>query len=85
MVMLSKSPKPPRLGIYCSMNFFVESGDRSILSFFLDDDLILKSVERMLIAIQIQEENCDFVSCAFSGLSFIDDVRPHEQKIGFGT
>jgi len=35
----------------------------------------------MLIA--IQEEGCGFVGCAFTGLSYIDDVRPDEQKIEF--
>ena len=52
-------------------------------SLFLDDDLILEPdlVERILIA--IQEEGCGFVGSAFIGLSFVDDVRPHEQKIEF--
>lgn len=35
----------------------------------------------MLVA--IQEEDCGFVGSAVIGLSFIDDVRPHEQKIEF--
>ena len=50
---------------------------------FLDDDLILESdvVGRMLVA--IQEEGCGFVGCAVTGLSFIDDIRPHEQNIEF--
>ena len=50
---------------------------------FLDDDLILESdvVGRMLVA--VQEEGCGFVGCAVTGLSFIDDVRPHEQNIEF--
>ena len=50
---------------------------------FLDDDLILESdvVGQMLVA--IQEEGCGFVGCAVTGLSFIDDIRPHEQNIEF--
>ena len=50
---------------------------------FLDDDLILEPhvVETMLKA--IQEEGCGFVGSAVIGLSFLDDVRPHEQAIEF--
>lgn len=72
----------PRLGIAQQRQFLLNQAIAQY-SLFLDDDLILESdvVERMLIA--IQEENCGFVGCAFSGLSFIDDVRPHEQKIEF--
>lgn len=49
----------------------------------LDDDLILEPdlIARMLVA--IQEENCGFVGSALIGLSFINDIRPHEQKIEF--
>lgn len=50
---------------------------------FLDDDIILEPyvVDRLLTA--IQEESCGFVGSALSGLSFIEDVRPHEQAIEF--
>ncbi len=50
---------------------------------FLDDDLILEPdvVERMYAA--IREERCGFVGSAVIGLSFLDDVRPHEQAIEF--
>lgn len=50
---------------------------------FLDDDLILETfvVKQMLIA--IAQENCGFVGSGLIGLSFIDDVRPHEQAIEF--
>jgi GT2 family glycosyltransferase len=50
---------------------------------FLDDDLILESyvVEQMLSA--IEQENCGFVGSGLIGLSFIDDVRLHEQAIEF--
>lgn len=50
---------------------------------FLDDDLILEAyvVQQMLTA--IQEEGCGFVGSALAGLSFIEDVRPHEQAIEF--
>ncbi|KAM3097493.1 glycosyltransferase family 2 protein [Phormidesmis sp. 146-35] len=50
---------------------------------FLDDDLILESyvIEQMLTA--IQQECCGFVGSALTGLSFVDDIRPHEQAIEF--
>lgn len=50
---------------------------------FLDDDLILEAyvVEQLMTA--IQEENCGFVGSGLIGLSFIDDVRPHQQAIEF--
>jgi GT2 family glycosyltransferase len=50
---------------------------------FLDDDVILEPdiLARMLAA--IREEDCGFVGCALIGLSFVDDVRPHEQHIEF--
>jgi glycosyltransferase involved in cell wall biosynthesis len=72
----------PRLGMAEQRQFLLNQVIAQY-SLFLDDDLILEPdvVERMLIA--IQEESCGFVGCAFSGLSFIDDVRPHEQKIEF--
>ena len=50
---------------------------------FIDDDLILEPnvIGQMLKA--IQEENCGFVGNAVIGLSFLDDIRPHEQAIEF--
>ena len=44
-------------------------------------DLILEPevIARMVRA--IQEERCGFVGCAPIGLSFVGDVRPHEQAI----
>jgi glycosyltransferase involved in cell wall biosynthesis len=48
---------------------------------FIDDDLILeKNVIDNLLTI-IQKQDCGFVGCAVIGLSFLDDIRPHEQKI----
>lgn len=72
----------PRRGIAEQRQFLLDQA-KATYSLFLDDDLILEPdvVERMLIA--IQEEGCGFVGCAMIGLSFINDVRPHEQKIEF--
>lgn len=81
--MPSKSSLPlPRRGIAEQRQFLLDQA-KATYSLFLDDDLILEPdvVERMLIA--IQEEGCGFVGCAVIGLSFVNDVRPHEQKIEF--
>lgn len=50
---------------------------------FIDDDVMLESdvIERMHASITAQR--CGFVGSALHGLSFIDDVRPHQQDIEF--
>jgi hypothetical protein len=50
---------------------------------FVDDDVMLESdvIERLHQA--ITEQQCGFVGSALHGLSFIDDVRPHQQHIEF--
>lgn len=72
----------PRQGIAEHRQFLLEQATARY-SLFLDDDVILEPyvVEKMVVA--LQEEGCGFVGCALSGLSFIDDVRPQEQKIEF--
>lgn len=48
---------------------------------FLDDDVLVEPdlVARLLAA--IRAEGCGFVGSAVIGLSYVDDVRPHEQDI----
>jgi glycosyltransferase involved in cell wall biosynthesis len=72
----------PRRGMAEQRQFLLDQVEASY-ALFLDDDLILEPfvVEQMLTA--IQEERCGFVGSAVIGLSFIDDVRPHEQRIEF--
>jgi glycosyltransferase involved in cell wall biosynthesis len=50
---------------------------------FIDDDLILEPwlIQNMLAA--IREEQIGFVGSAVIGLSFVNDVRPHQQAIEF--
>ncbi|GIV97748.1 MAG: hypothetical protein KatS3mg057_2405 [Herpetosiphonaceae bacterium] len=50
---------------------------------FIDDDLILEPYVVGTMFAAIREEGCGFVGCAVIGLSYIDDVRPHEQAIEF--
>ena len=72
----------PRRGIAEQRQFLLEQATAPY-ALFLDDDLILEPfvVENMLAA--IKEERCGFVGSAVIGLSFIDDIRPDEQKIEF--
>lgn len=72
----------PRRGLAEQRQFLL---DQAIAPYalFLDDDLILEPyvVQQMLQA--ILEEDCGFVGCAVIGLSFVNDVRPHQQAIEF--
>ncbi|HEY9780402.1 MAG TPA: glycosyltransferase family A protein [Leptolyngbyaceae cyanobacterium] len=72
----------PRRGIAEQRQFLLEQVTAPY-ALYIDDDLILEPyvVEQMLKA--IQQESCGFVGSAFIGLSFIKDIRPHEQAIEF--
>lgn len=50
---------------------------------FLDDDLILEPWVVQGLINTIQAEQCGFVGSAVIGLSFRDDVRPHQQMVEF--
>ena len=72
----------PRRGMAEQRQFLLDQVT-ALYSLFLDDDVILESyvIEQMLTA--IQEEGCGFIGSALHGLSFLQDVRPHEQAIEF--
>lgn len=72
---------PPR-GMAQQRQFLLELS-RSPFSLFLDDDLILEPyvIENMLKV--LEKEQCGFVGSAVTGLSYIDDIRPHQQHIEF--
>lgn len=72
----------PRRGIAQQRQFLLEKATAPYV-IYLDDDLILEYyvVKNLLEA--IGQEECGFVGNAFIGLSFINDVRPHEQQIEF--
>jgi GT2 family glycosyltransferase len=72
----------PRRGIAEHRQFLLDQVTAPY-ALFLDDDVILEAtaIEHMLTA--IQEAGCGFVGSAFHGLSFVQDVRPHEQAIEF--
>ena len=50
---------------------------------FLDDDLILEPYVVRNMQNTIEQESIGFVGCAVIGLSFREDVRPHQQMIEF--
>jgi GT2 family glycosyltransferase len=72
----------PRRGMAQQREFLFEQTSAPY-ALFLDDDLILENyvIGNMLQA--IQEEQCGFVGGALTGLSYTQDIRPHEQHIEF--
>ncbi len=72
----------PRRGM-AEQRHFLLGLVRSPYALFLDDDLILEPDVIGRMAQAIGEERCGFVGCALIGLSYLPDVRPHEQAIEF--
>ena len=72
----------PRLGMAEQRQFLLDQASARY-ALFLDDDLILEPwvIERMLVA--IRDQGCGFVGSAVIGLSYLDDERPHQQRIEF--
>jgi len=72
----------PRRGMAEQRQFLLEQADAPYV-LFLDDDVIVEPdlIERLLRA--VERERCGFVGSAVIGLSYLDDVRPHEQAIEF--
>jgi hypothetical protein len=50
---------------------------------FLDDDVILENDAIARMAAALDQQQCGFVGSALHGLSFLDDIRPHQQRIEF--
>ncbi len=70
----------PRRGMAEQRNFLVEQSHAPYIH-FLDDDVLLDPtvMQRMLGVLQAEE--CGFIGCAATGLSYLNDVRPHQQHI----
>lgn len=72
----------PKRGIAHQRQFLL---DKSIgrFSLFIDDDVILEPdvLQRMVKA--LEEENAGFAGMALIGLSYLNDIRPHQQGIEF--
>jgi glycosyltransferase involved in cell wall biosynthesis len=56
---------------------------RAPYALFLDDDVLLEPtlIERLLRA--IRREGCGFIGSGLVGLTFVGDVRPHQEAIEF--
>lgn len=72
----------PRRGLAEHRQFLLERA-QSKYALFLDDDLILEpdTVVRLIRA--MERERCGFVGQAVIGLSYVNDVRLHEQSIEY--
>jgi glycosyltransferase involved in cell wall biosynthesis len=72
----------PRRGLAEQRQFLLDQVTAPY-ALFLDDDLILEPWVVSNLVHTIQDEGCGFVGSAVIGLSFRDDVRPHQQDVEF--
>lgn len=72
---------PPR-GLAEQRQFLLDQSSAKY-SLFLDDDLILEPYVVANMRRTLEAEGCGFVGCAVIGLSYRNDVRPHQQNIEF--
>ena len=72
----------PRRGMGEQRQFLLDQATAPYV-LFLDDDLILEPWVMDCLLSTIQAENCGFVGSAIIGLSFLEDVRPHQQFVEF--
>lgn len=70
----------PSKGMAQQRHFLFEHSNASY-SLFLDDDLILEPYVIKNMKQTLQKQQCGFVGCAVIGLSYKNDVRPHQQHI----
>ena len=72
----------PRRGLAENRSFLL-SQVRAPRVLFLDDDLLLEPDLVGRLSSALDEERCGFVGSAVIGLSYLHDIRPHEQAIEF--
>lgn len=72
----------PHKGMAQQRQFLLDHST-SKYSLFLDDDLILDSFVVRNMKQVLEEQAIGFVGCAVIGLSYKNDVRPHQQEIEF--
>ncbi|HEY8520957.1 MAG TPA: glycosyltransferase family A protein [Gammaproteobacteria bacterium] len=70
----------PRRGIAEQRQFLLEQSAAPLV-LCLDDDVILEPWVLELLVQTLRSEGCGFVGSAAIGLSYLDDVRPHEQHV----
>jgi GT2 family glycosyltransferase len=70
----------PRRGMAEQRQFLLDRA-AAPYALFLDDDVLLEPdvIERLVET--MERERCGFVGSALIGLSYADDVRPHEQDV----
>lgn len=70
----------PRRGM-AEQRHFLLARARAPYVHFLDDDVLLDPpvLGRMLDVLRV--EGCGFVGCPATGLEYLDEVRPHQQRI----
>lgn len=70
----------PRRGMAQQRQFLLDlaTGPHSL---FIDDDLVLEPYVIPLLHDVLTRERCGFAGNAVIGLSYLDDVRPHEQQL----
>ncbi|MCU0547959.1 MAG: glycosyltransferase family 2 protein [Leptolyngbya sp. Prado105] len=72
----------PRRGMAEQRQFLLDQATAPYV-LCLDDDVILEPWNIQNLLQTIQTENCGFVGSALIGLSFREDIRPHQQQIEF--
>jgi GT2 family glycosyltransferase len=72
----------PRRGLAEHRQFLLDQATAPYV-LFLDDDLILEADVVARLVTTMEREQCGFVGSSCIGLSFADDVRPHQQAIEF--
>ncbi len=70
----------PRRGMAQQRQFLLETATAQYVH-YLDDDVALEPrvMERMLGVLRV--EGCGFVGCPAVGLQYLEDIRPHQQRI----
>lgn len=72
---------PPK-GMAQQRQFLLDQST-SKFSLFLDDDLVLDSFVVRNMKRMLEKHEIGFVGCAVIGLSYKNDIRPHQQEIEF--
>ncbi len=72
----------PHRGMAQQRHFLLKQST-SKYSLFIDDDLILDEYVVRNMKQTLEKERIGFVGCAVIGLSYQNDVRPHQQEIEF--
>lgn len=72
----------PRRGLAQQRQFLLEQS-RAPYVLYVDDDVLLEPELVGRLAGVLHEQRCGFVGSAVIGLSYGDDVRPHQQAVEF--